>query len=252
MTQKSFKKFTVPLVYNRRETLSGTPLLFSSSVIFTVASRYFIVSSGHTVHGENTDEFGFMINQTFYNIAGLGWVFQPNEEEKNHDPTRLDLALYELTDRISIRALKSKYTFLKWKEIALSHFSENKSQYFIYGYPAILSTNNDDEKKVIVNSIKISACGVEYDDYKEFKIEMTNFLILKVIKGLSLNLEGISGCGVWLKKDISEGKSTYQLTGIITGQDEFATFLFSTKVDIISKILKDCFDLNVDEYSNGN
>ena len=251
MTQKSFKKFTVPLVYNRRETLSGKPALFSSSVIFTVASKYFIVTSAHTVHGQNTDEFGFMINSTFYNITGLGKVFQPNEEE-SHDPTKLDVALYELTDRISIKALKSKYTFLKWKQIALSHFSENKSQYFIYGYPEILSTDNDDEKKVIVNSIKILARGVEYDEYIESGIEMTNFLILKVIKRVSLNLKGISGCGVWLKKDISESKLTYQLVGIVTGQDEFATFIFSTKVDIISRILKDCYDLNVDEYSTGN
>ncbi len=248
ITQKSFKKFTLPLVYNRRKTLSGKPALFSSSVIFSVASRYFIVTAGHTVHGENTDEFGFMINSTFYNIAGLGWVFQPNDEEI-HDPKRFDLAFYELTDRISIRALKSEYTFLKWKDITLSHFSENVSQYFIYGYPEILSIDNDYEKKVVVNSIKISACGVEYGDYVETGIEMTNFLILKVIKRFSLNLKGISGCGVWLKKDISEGKSTYQLVGILTGQNEFATFLFSTKVDVLSRILKDCYELNVDEYS---
>jgi hypothetical protein len=57
-------------------------------------------------------------------------------------------------------------------------------------------------------------------------------------------LEGISGCGVWIVFHLFSEFPDYKLVSIITGEDNDSSYLYSSRIEVLKIILNKGFGLS--------
>lgn len=221
------------------------PYPFSSSVLVSVNGKYFLISSAHTFHEEDSESLGIMIENDFCAFGGNLRYFEPNIEG-GYDPHKLDIAVFKL-DIITVNAFKEKYTFLTWDKLGFKHNPLLPSRYLFFGYPSVKTQKHFPTKRIIPTSLTVRTIGVEDKYYYEnnFDIRKSLLVLLKQLNA-SLNiqpnkplpeLDGISGCGIWNVLNLSVENPQFELVSIVTGQDYSKSILFSTRIDVLHDLL---------------
>jgi hypothetical protein len=79
-----------------------------SSVLLTIAGRYFLLTAGHCVHEIDHNSIGIMIENDFFTIGGHMEYFEANTNTF-YEPNNLDVAIYEL-DNEAVCAIDKFYS----------------------------------------------------------------------------------------------------------------------------------------------
>lgn len=229
------------------------PYADSSSVLLTVNERFFLLTSGHSVHGIDLHHLGIMIDNDFCTICGDLQYFEPNSDQ-GYEPGKLDIAIFEL-GLITVSAIKEKYTFLSWDKLDTGYASSQISPYIIFGYAASETKKHFPSKEILPSPFILRTISVPGEYYNEQQIDPAKTLVLQVdqkqvmlaransIRELP-ELGGISGCGVWRVLNLTDEIPQYKLASIITGENETKSVLYSTKIDRAVTLLKTNFNLH--------
>ena len=96
--------------------------------------------------------------------------------------------------------------------------------------------------------MSLRTIGADFSYYKnDIDINKTIILLADQENIASSNIEsatkisdlgGISGCGVWKVINLSIENPQYELVSFITGEDEFKTILYSSRLNIVLDLLK--------------
>lgn len=226
------------------------PFADSSSILVTVAERYFLVTAAHCIHGIDLTCFGIMISDEFIRLGGTVQYFEPNEEDA-FDPNNMDMAVFELDDE-TVAAMKEKYQFLRWNQIKIGHPSEKISPYLIFGYPGLKTRKHFPTKQIIPEPFILRTIGKPLDFYQEQKIDTRKTLALlvdqkRIASAMTDKIEevgelgGISGCGVWHISNLLNDTPDFHLISILTGENQDKSVLYSSKVDNLRAILINAF-----------
>ncbi len=251
---KEVAKYTPQLFFNKNLSITNPPSADSSSILLTVNGRFFLITSGHTVHGININCLGFMIEDYFYTIGGYLRYFDPNDVDR-HEPNKIDIAIFELEEK-TINALKEKYDFVQWNKVSFNHSSSESSHYLIFGYPNQKTRKHFPTKEILPSPFFFRTNGVSIKHYLKENTNSNTTLIINVNQKYVMGSEtksieqlpelgGISGCGVWEILNLYGEKPQYKLVSIVTGENEQQTCLYSSKIDNVRSILKTQFNLNL-------
>ncbi|CAN5213970.1 hypothetical protein BH11BAC5_BH11BAC5_14220 [soil metagenome] len=249
-------KYTPQLVFSKTRNREIPPKADSSSILITVQNRFFLITTGHTLHNRSLQTIGIMLENIFYSLSGKSAYHEPNIDFE-YEPNKLDMGVVEL-DEYAVSILKRKYEFLQIEQMDFYHFNSKQFQYLIYGYP-VEKTSKDINTKII-SPYPISLFTIEetIENYLLNNIDIKRVIMLKGEQNRLLHLEtklektkplplfeGLSGCGVWRVEGLMSIKPEYKLVSMITGSTETQDILYSTKVTAILGILKMNFGLDI-------
>jgi hypothetical protein len=246
---KEIFHFTPQLFVKPKKNLP--PFAFSSSILLTVNNKFYLITAAHTFYNENVDKIGICINDVFCKLGGSLIYSEPNDTI-NYDPNKLDMAVFELHNDTS-EFLKTKYRFLPLSELAFDHVSSKHIRYLICGFPAIETSKNFPTKEVFSSTFSLASHGADPDVYLNNKIDINKTIILPIIQNKiettsirntpSLpELEGISGCGVWVVSNLLSKMPNFKLVSIITGINYDKSVLYSSRIDTLKIILQNGFN----------
>jgi len=247
-------KFTPQLFSVKSHKSTLPPSADSSSILLTVAERFFLITTGHTVHNVDLSCLGLMIGNDFYTIGGQLRYFEPNELD-NCDPNKLDMAVFELDSDI-VNVISVKYQFLQWNKIGINHSSLTTSFYLIFGYPEQKTRKWFPTKQILPSPLVLRTVGMPQEYYAKEGINHGKTIVTiadqkrvgrsstKEIEQLP-ELGGISGCGVWNIFNLLDDKPQFELVSILTGENAEKTVLYSSKVDNLKKILTSQFNIAI-------
>ncbi|MEQ9467910.1 MAG: hypothetical protein RLN88_10900 [Ekhidna sp.] len=226
----------------------------ASGVLITADRRYFLLTAGHVIEGRDPEDLGILVGNTFNILNGNIKYVNPYFDSVSF---KTDIAIWELDENVA-QSLTPTYNFLSLNQIDLHHSPLIKPQYLIVGYPWKKSKANPIKRKIKVRPFVFLTKQSQPDVYKKIKHEFHSNLILEykqrqikefgsgiVKKGV--NPEGISGCGVWfIPKFIStESVPEFKLVGIIIGQDQIKRNIISTRIHLVTEVLRIQFGLNI-------
>jgi hypothetical protein len=244
LIRKDVIKFTPQLFYSEDHAPESEPLAFASSVLVKYKNDYLLITAGHVFQNEDPNTIGVMLQNDFCVIGGMLKGFDLNEED-SYNPKNLDIAIFKL-DEITVNMFKEQYQFLELNN-SIS-FSSINARYLIFGYPAELTISKPSTKTIVPRSMSLRTIGADLSYYKD-NIHINKTIILLAdqeniassdIKSTTKisDLGGISGCGVWKVIDLSTEKPQYELVSFITGENEFKTALYSSRLNIVLDLLK--------------
>lgn len=237
-------KYTPQLYYSEDNIPESEPIAFASSVLIKYRNDFLLITAGHVFQDEDPNTIGVMLKDEFCVIGGMLKGFEPNDEN-SYNPKYLDIAIFKL-DEISVNMFKEQYQFLELNTF-IPHSSID-DRYLIFGYPAQFTVSNATTKTINPKSMSLRTIGADFSYYKnDIDISKTIILLVNQENIASSNnetvskiadLEGISGCGVWKVINLSTEKPQYELVSFITGENEFKTILYSTRLNIVLDLLK--------------
>jgi len=241
----SILKYTAPILSVKSHSSNLPPAVDSSVVFIEIDNRFFGITAAHSMYAK-LDHLGIQIDLDFLSLGGEIKVFETNDMV-NYDPSKLDLAVWELSDEMVV-AVRKKYSFLPWAKVAVDHPAVPLAPYMIVGFPAEKTTKHFPTKTVSLKPLVLCSIGVNYAFYLEEELEPFKTLALVANQQmvgsfgsqniLSLpDLGGISGCGIWHIKNLTGTKQEFELVGILTGENNEQTVLFGSRVNYLRKIL---------------
>ena len=248
--------FSTPQLFRAKDHASKLPEQpHSTSIIFTANEKYFLLTAGHSVHGQDMKKIGIKLGNDFLTLGGQFACIEHNEDN-NYDPTKLDIAVFDL-DTATFQAIKEKYRFLDHSKLKFNHHSTSSAYYLLMGFPENLTTKHFPTKTINPKSLRLRTIGLPFEYYIENNINPKKTLSLfldqehigtantDAVTALG-ELGGISGCGIWEISEINSSNPQYHLVSIVTGEDERKKVLFSTKIDIVPAIIKSYFNIDIE------
>lgn len=215
-----------------------------------------MLTTGHVICDHNRGNIGIFEISTFYRLINEGQsIFYINPyDSKEHE--NYDITIWELdSDTISI--LKKHYDFLTPENVLIKHDYSLSTHYLIVGYPSSRTKFNFFKSRLRPKIYKFLTRTVNESIYKLLKLNpKINFVVeynQREIKkmgtgiiGRSIQLEGVSGCGLWYIPDPISNitvSNNFYLVGIVFRNDKNKKYIISLKTNIIISILKEKFNL---------
>lgn len=231
-----------------------TPEPDSSGVLLQVKEDYFLITAGHVIKNDPAN-IGIMIDNIFHVLNGEIKYINPSESVQGD---KIDIAVWRLNTAV-VEDLKKKYSFLPFEKIDFEHKIDSAPKYLIVGFPWKETVKDFANKKLIVKPFIFLTKESEKPFYKRFKFEEHSNLLLdyrqKKVKNFAngnvqqnKSPQGISGCGVWHipnffmpNGDIPDIK----LVGQIIEQNDEKTVLISTRIHLVTELLRNEFGLDI-------
>jgi len=230
------------------------PVPSATGVLINVQGNKFLITAGHFLEETEAENIGIMINNKFYILNGDLKYISPSSGEMEN---KLDVGVWKLESEV-ISSLETKYSFLPFDKIDFNHTISLKPEYLIVGYPWKMTVEKHSRKTWEVSPFIFLTDKADNSLYKRLNFQEHSNLLLhyreKKVRNTTSGFvqknkspEGISGCGVWHIPipDILTDFSNFKLVGIITEQDKSKTLLISTRIHIISEILRNHFKLKL-------
>lgn len=244
LIRRDVVQYTPQLFYSEDHTPESEPLAFASSVLIKYRNDFLLITAGHVFQNEDPNTIGIMLQDEFCVIGGMLKGFDLNDED-TYNPKNLDIAIFKL-DETTVNMFKEQYRFLELNSFI--PFSSIDARYLIFGYPAELTINNASTKTIVPKSMSLRTIGADFSYYKnDIDINKTIILLADQENIASSNIEsatkisdlgGISGCGVWKVINLSIENPQYELVSFLTGEDEFKTILYYSRLNIVLDLLK--------------
>jgi hypothetical protein len=223
-----------------------------SSVLIRFNERKFLITASHLKY--EYENLYFLRDNHFHLLDGKFVYTNPNESNLSKFT---DILVCEI-DQESNEFLSEHYDFVNAQDINFDYYPKTEKNFLIFGYPWRKTRFNRKKNKFKIIPYKflteIYNKTVSNDltsfkdqllilDYKQREIINTR----TGFKKKSVMLEGLSGCGVWhIPNLLNIDQLRYNLVGILIRQDEFSKrYVISTRIHIISEVLRVYFDVNL-------
>lgn len=169
--------FSTPQLFRVKDHASKLPEWpHSTSIIFTSNEKYFLLTAGHSVHGQDMKKIGIKLGNDFISLGGQFACVEHNEDN-NYEPNKLDIAIFHL-DIVTVQAIKEKYRFLDLSKLKFNHHSPSSAYYLLMGFPENLTTKNFPTKTINPKSLRLRTIGLPFEYYIANNINPTKKLTL--------------------------------------------------------------------------
>ncbi len=227
-----------------------------SSVLLAVQKRYFLITAGHIIAGNEKATLGFFENSEFHIIDGRIIFTDPESDEASK---YIDIAVCEL-DTLSVDFVNKHFSFLSLDSRNFDYYPTNHNNFLLVGYPWRKTHYNFLKKKMTVTPYKFLTDFFDDGQLGELHNLKKQNLILGYIQRRMIDFktrrnkkvvtpEGMSGCGVWHLTELFQedfSKVNVNLSGIIIRQDaNTKRYVVAVRLHIISEILRLYFNVNL-------
>ncbi|WP_428225822.1 hypothetical protein [Flavobacterium sp.] len=236
---------------------SAIPL--GSGLFLKIKDSYFLASAGHLLNFEDWPKLTVPgNNDTLVNLNGvLITTFENGKTDSD-----VDFAVFKFAERQIKHLIDGHYNFIDCSDIKVNHKVEENGYYIIAGYPVngVKKTAGKAEFKPI--PAKFLTYPLKHKKHKNNNFNPNHFILVKYQrkvaplnsseKQITRELKGISGSGLWHIpnwKDLNNGVPKFQLVGIMTENHKNKGFLVAIRIDFITEIINQIFDLNAFENS---
>jgi hypothetical protein len=256
-------KFT-PQLYTKEpnQTDNIKPDPNASGVLLKVKGQHFLITAGHVLQWNNPEDIGIMINSTFYILNGIVKYVNPS---KSVQSDKIDIAVWKIDDKVA-KELETRYRFLPFEKIDFQHKIDSKTKYLIVGFPWRETKEDKVNKKLKSSPLIFLANEAKKESYKRLRFEEHSNILLnykqKEVKNFGTGYvqqnespEGISGCGVWHipKFFIPDGSvPDFKLVGQIIEQNKEETILISTRIHLVTEVLRGDFGIDIRHSTTTN
>lgn len=245
MTEKSSeifrdfaKKFTCQLYYGLKNIGSG--------VLLKVDEDYFLVSAAHVLEEKMIREMFIPNGTELIPIEGdfKGIALKEGQKREND---KIDIAVVRLAATI-IKEINSIFEFLEINSIELNHNITNLKEYCLYGFPNIWTEKIPEYKEFKTKPLQLrtqinreqTRTVPQYAENSKLIVEYGSNPSHPVAKGLS-------GSGLWYCPLNSINNEAIKLVGILTDCFSYDNVITVTRVDVLTEILRQKFELNIEQ-----
>lgn len=250
-------KYTPQLYLLKEESVEGADVKpYASGVLISHDNNYFLITAGHVVEDIDPTRIGIMIGNVFNILNGEIKYFKPSFST---ELDKIDVAIWKLENEI-VKELEPHYKFLTIEKFGMNHkLIQDDPRFLIVGYPWRKSKLNPLTQKIKVKVFVFLTKNSKKEIYKQLKLEEFSNIILEykqrkirdfntglITKGVTP--EGISGCGAWyIPNFIIDPSKTpdFKLISIVTEQDKSKKHLKTTRIDIITEVLRRDFKIQI-------
>lgn len=246
-----FLEYTPQLYYypfytedDKQKVLSTAPKQVGSCVLFKTDSEFFLITAKHIFEGiQISDIIIFLNDDNPIRLPMEAGYFIPLQEHDNRD-----ILIIKISIELSLK-IKSKYSFLPYKNIDFRHLFSFDNVYMLLGFINKQTISKMHEFlatpfgffTTIKHLKKIEEIGFNYFENitLRYNRRKQSFLGDSIINLGPKDLKGLSGGGIWYcHKDFKNSNLNYCfLVGIMIEERTNRGIIIGTKINLALEIL---------------